>query len=110
MDNYNDLNLPQWDGTRIVPRTGVMARMASNGAIRLRSKHSMKNDIEMFHGSLTLVQKDAFLNFYNANRVHAFTVTTNEDSTTRTCVFAEKGYNITPKEGAYDLKVYMLEQ
>lgn len=110
MADYDALNLPQWEGSKLTPRTGVMPRMASNGAVRLRRMHQKKVDIQLFHGGLTLAEKDALVTFYDVNAVIPFTVTTAEDSITRTCVFAPKGYEITPKNGAYDVMVYMLEQ
>lgn len=98
MADYNaSVTAPQWQGTRLVPRAGVLERIATNGAVRLRALYSaVKYDPVIVHGFMTAAQRTALLNFYAANRTATFTFTATEDGVTRTCVFAANPFTIEP--------------
>ena len=94
-------SLPQCEGTKLVPRTGGIERIATNGAIRMRFLQSAdKNDPVIDHGVVTLSQLATFKAFYAANRTVTFYYTAIEDGVQRTCMFKPGGpYDITPAPG-----------
>lgn len=105
-------NMPkQAAGTRLVPRSGIIERMASNGAVRLRALQSAtKYDPVIEYAAITQVQRDALLTFYTANRSLSFTFTAIEDGVTRTCVFAPTPFTITTLGASfYRATVYLRE-
>jgi hypothetical protein len=106
-------SFPQWDGTRLVPRSGRIVRKASNGAVRIRELQSAdKLDPTVVHGLLSSADRTTLLAFYAANRATSFTFTAAEDGSTRTCVFADPPYQIDPLPGtssSFKATVYLLE-
>jgi hypothetical protein len=113
MADYNSTtNMPpQCEGTKLVPRTGIMERVASNGKVRLRAKQSAnKYDPIINHGVVTATQLSAFKAFYLTNRTATFTFTANEDGVQRTCVFSPEPFDVDPMPGQqYKLVVRMRE-
>jgi len=104
-------SLPQWIGTRLQQRTGIIERIASNGAVRLRALQSAnKSDPVVVHGLLNATQLSTFKTFYTNNRAIPFYFTSVEDGIQRTCVFAAQGYEVSTNEGGfYSIVVYMRE-
>lgn len=106
-------SLDQWDGTKLVPRAGVIERMATNGTVRLRALQSgPKYDPTVVHGLLSATDRTTLLNFYTANRTTSFTFTATEDGVARTCVFAANPYQIEPVPGmsnTYKATVFLRE-
>lgn len=101
--NYNTTtNMPpQCEGTKLVPRTGIIERIATNGAVRVRALQSAdKLDPVVDHGTVTLTQLNAFKTFYSTNRTTPFYFTAIEDGVQRTCLFrADRPYDVTPQPG-----------
>jgi hypothetical protein len=93
--------LPQCDGTTLVMRSGVRVRVASNGAARGRALSSaMRFDPKVVHNGLTLAQWQELRDFHEANRGATFTFTFAPDSSTMTCIFADKPFDFVAKMGA----------
>ena len=109
MDTYP--TLPQVDGTALVPRTGVMERIATNGAVRSRAYQSAdKNDAQIDHGLLTSAQLATFKSFYAAHRAVEFFWTAAEDGVQRVCTFVGGSpYSVTPSGGLFQLRVNLRE-
>lgn len=107
-------SLPQAEGTKGVPRSGVKIRQASNNAIRTRAiAGTTFYDPVVVHRGLTAAQRATFLAFYVANRATSFTFTYAADSTSVTCVFAEKPFDEVAMPVAsgivYNITVYLLQ-
>lgn len=110
-------SLPQMEGTKLVPRSGMKGITASNLQVRLRQVASAAFvDPTIVHTSLTAAQWATFLAFYNANRAGTFTFTLVADGTfLSTCIFApDKPYDMAPKIGAggaplYDVTVNLMQ-
>ena len=106
-------SLGQWEGTKLVPRSGRIVRKASNGAVRVRLLQSAtKYDPTVVHGLLSAADRSTLLAFYAANMATSFIFTATEDGSTRTCVFADPPFLIEPLPGtssSYKATVYLLE-
>lgn len=110
MDSYDDLNLPQWEGTSLKPRAGILERTATNGMVRLRALQSeTKYDPTVVHGMVSPAQLTAFKAFYELNRTRVFEFTAAEDGVLREVVFSSKAFDVTPINGMFKLTVYMME-
>lgn len=113
-NNYNSISpaLPQCEGTRLVPRTGILRRTATNGGTRLRATQSAnKHDPVVVHGRLSSTQVSALLAFYSANRAIPFYFTIINGSQ-QTVVFSpDNPYDIkpVPGQGYSEVSVNMLE-
>jgi len=109
--NYNSMAMPQWVGTVLVPRTGMLQRIASNGTVRLRAMQSViKRDPTVFHGVLTLAQRNALVDFHVHTWNASFFFTATEDSVQRTVCWAPKPYDIKPNaQGNYEATCYLVE-
>lgn len=108
-DYTTTTNMPaQFTGTRLVPRTGAVGRLASNNAVRVRVLAGVKYDIVVAHKSCSQTQHDAFMTFYNTNRAATFTFTVAEDGVTRTCVFApDRPWEVESLGHRYNITVYL---
>lgn len=108
--------LPQTEGTKLVPRPGLMKRVATNGVARTRALSSAtRYDPVIQHKGLTLAQFQALQTFYETNRAIPFTIVYNPEGITLTCLFDERGFDYTPQPGAaaaalFDVTVYLLQQ
>ena len=107
-------NLPQWDGTKLVVRSGMMERIATNGQVRMRALQSKaKLDPTVVHGFLSQAQRQELIDFYNKFRTVSFTFTAQEDGVPRLCYFAGANpYQIEPIAGmpnTYNATVYLRE-
>jgi hypothetical protein len=109
-------SLPQMEGTKLVPRSGMKTITASNLQVRVRQVASSAFlDPTVVHTSLTGAQWATLQSFYNANRAGTFTFTLVADGTLlSTCVFAEKPFECTPKIGPnaialFDVTVYLMQ-
>jgi len=103
-------SLPQFVGTKFVPRFNMQERIARNGGVRLRKLASPKYDLVVVHDLLTQTQRNTLVTFYNANANLAINFTAVEDGVVRTMVFAGQGYDIEPRDsGLYKATVYLRE-
>jgi len=102
---------PQWVGTKFTPRFGIQERIATNGAVRLRSlQTSPKFDITLLHGILDQDDRDTLVQFYQDNRTSTVLVNVAEDGSQRTMVFAGAGYQIEGLDsGLYKATVFFRE-
>lgn len=107
-------DLPQCEGTRLVPRSGIRVRIASNGTARARALSSaMRYDPIIVHKGLTLTQLQELLAFHESNRGVAFTLTYQPESSTLTCLFADKPIDYQPMLAGggqrFNATVYMVQ-
>lgn len=103
--------IPQREGCKLTPRTGILLRRASNGTSRLRALQSAaKYDILVDHGTCTAAEYASLISFYAQYRMLSFTFTSWEDNVTRTCVFAPDPYEIAPLVGGlFKIKTALIE-
>lgn len=95
-------SLPQAEGTKLVPRSGIMVRTATNGASRARALSSAQRyDAQLFHRLLSLADLQSIQTFHEANRGAAFDVYYTPEARTISCFFAaEKPYDAQPVQAS----------
>ena len=105
-------SLPQAAGTRLVPRSGVRLRYATNGAVRGRALSSApRYDPTVVHKGLTLAQWQSLKDFYEANRAIVITFAYAAiESISLNCVFAERPFDVEPQLGDFfNVTVYLVQ-
>jgi hypothetical protein len=94
--------LPQWEGTRLVARTGVMARLAGNNVYRTRAlQETIKRDPIIVHRMLSASERKQLLDFYTLMRTMPFYFISDEDGVQRTCAFGADGIDLRPESVDY---------
>lgn len=108
-------SLPQCDGTKLVPRSGVHVRIASNGTARARAlSTAMRFDPIVTHKGIALADLQNLLAFEEANRGIAFTLNYVPEGASLTCLFADKAFDYAPVmiaggQVAFNVTAYMVQ-
>ncbi len=109
MASLDSLGIPQMVGTNFAIRFGRLERLASNGAPRIVARQSApKFDIQVVYSNVTQTQRDAIVNFYNANSTVSFTFTPTEDGTQRNYVFAAIPYKIDALDYGFNVTLSLV--
>ncbi len=97
MNNYP--SYPQAEGTKLVVRSGIRLRMASNGLVRARALQSVSfHDVVIVHKNLMLADVDIIKTFHENNRGVDVAVTlVPYGGLALTCVFDTPPYQEEPQ-------------
>lgn len=101
----------QWLGTKLTPRTGMIERVATNGAVRMRSTQAApKYDMTLMHGFLSASQVAGLRTFYARNWLKPVLVTCVDDNVQRTMLFAPNPFDVVPNvDNLWAVTVYFRE-